>query len=275
MATPASVLAVLAHPDDEIFVAGMLAHLAESGAQVTLLCATRGEIGKVHPSLGHVEDVAALRSEELRLSCARLGIGEPRFLGFHDSGRGDRLQRDNPRALAVADMLEVEAAIREVIRDLQPRVIITHDPHGGYYHPDHLALQRATTAAFFSSGVLGRAAPARLFYAAMEHAKFTRFVDASGGRSLATGLDPDVYAPTTEMIALTFDARPYVARKFAAMAAHRSAFGLTEETLRVPTPETAPMLRAFQPVFEREDYLLGGTRGPIPRWPLPDVFAGM
>lgn len=275
MATTPSVLAVLAHPDDELFIAGMLAHLADSGAQVTLLCATRGEIGKVHPSLGHVEDVAGLQSEELRLSCARLGIGEPRFLGFHDSGRGDKLQRENPRALAVADMLEVEAAIREVIRDLQPRVIITHDPHGGYYHPDHLALQRATTAAFFSSGVLGRAAPARLFYAAMEHAKFMRFVEASGGRGLAAGLDPDVYAPTTEMIALTFDARPYVARTFAAMAAHRSAFGLTEESLRAPTPEIAPMLRAFGPVFEREDYLLGGARGPIPHWPLPDVFGGM
>jgi len=274
MATPSSVLAVLAHPDDEIFVAGMLAHLAASGAEVTLLCATRGEAGKVHPSLGHVADVAALRSEELRLSCARLGIGEPRFLGFHDSGRGRTFQRDNPRALAVADMLEVEAAICGVIRDVQPRVIITHDPHGGYYHPDHLAVQRATTAAFFSSGVMGCTAPARLFYAAMEHARFTRFVEASGGRSLATGLDPDVFAPTAEMIALTFDARPYVAQKFAAMAAHRSAFGLTEETIRVPTPEVAPMLRAFGPVLEREDYLLGGTRCAIPRWPLPDVFEG-
>jgi len=270
-----SVLAVLAHPDDELFVAGMLAHLATAGEQVTLLCGTRGEIGKVHPSLGHVGDVAKLRSEELRLSCARLGIGEPRFLGFHDSGRGDTLQRDDPHALAIADMRKVEAAIREVIRELQPRVIITHDPHGGYYHPDHVALQRATTAAFFSSGGLGHAAPARLFYAAIEHGTFVRFVGASGGRSPATGLDPDVYAPTPEVIALTFDARPYVTRKFAAMAAHRSAFGLTEETVRVPTPETAPMLRAFGPVFEREDYLLGGARGPIPSWPLKDVFEGL
>jgi N-acetyl-1-D-myo-inositol-2-amino-2-deoxy-alpha-D-glucopyranoside deacetylase len=275
MTTTSSVLAILAHPDDEMFIGGMLAHLAESGAQVTLLCATRGEMGKVHPSIGHIDDVGGLRSEELRLSCGRLGIGEPRFLGFHDSGRGGRRQRDNPRALATADMLEVEAAIRDVIRDVQPRVIITHDPHGNYYHPDHVALQRATTAAFFSSGVMGRAAPARLFYGTMEHAAFARFVDASPGRGLAAGLDPDVYSATTEMIALTFDARPYVARKFSAMAAHRSAFGLTEETLRVPTPEIAPMLHAFGPIFEREDYLLGGARGRIPRWPLPDVFEGI
>lgn len=275
MTTASSVLAILAHPDDEIFIGGMLARLAENGAEVTLLCATRGEMGKMHPSVGHVDDVSALRSEELRLSCSRLGIGEPRFLGFHDSGRGDRLQRDDPRALAIADMLEVEAAIRGVFRDVQPRVVITHDPHGNYYHPDHVALQRATTAAFFSSGVLGRAAPERLFYGAMEHAAFARFVDASRGQGLAAGLDPDIYGATTEMIAVTFDSRPYVARKLSAMAAHRSAFGVTEEMLRVPTPEVAPMLQAFGPLFEREDYLLGGARGPIARWPLSDVFDGM
>lgn len=275
MTPTSSVLAILAHPDDEMFIGGMLAHLAESGAAVTLLCATRGEMGRVHPSVGHVDDVGALRSEELRLSCARLGIGEPRFLGFHDSGRGERLQRDNPRALAIADMLGVEAAIRGVIDDVQPRVIITHDPHGNYYHPDHVALQRATTAAFFSSGVMGRAAPVRLFYGTMERTAFARFAAASGGRSLAAGLDPGVYGAAGETIALTFDARPYVARKFAAMAAHRSAFGVTEETLRAPTPEIAPMLRAFGPAFEREAYLLGGARGPIARWPLRDVFDGI
>ena len=85
MTPTSSVLAILAHPDDEIFIGGMLAHLAESDAEVTPLCATRGEMGKVHPSVGHVDDVGALRSEELRLSCARLGIGA-RFLGRDRSG---------------------------------------------------------------------------------------------------------------------------------------------------------------------------------------------
>ena len=41
-------------------------------------------------------------------------------------------------------VLEVEAAIRRLIQDLTPRVVLTCDPHGGYYHPDHLAVQRAT-----------------------------------------------------------------------------------------------------------------------------------
>jgi len=270
-----SLLAVLAHPDDEVHIGGLLAHLAESGADVTLLCATRGEMGKVHASLGEVRDVAALRSEELRLSCARLGIAEPRFLPFHDSGRGDRLQRDDPKALANADMLAVESAIVEVIKELTPSAIVTHDPHGWYYHPDHVALQQATAAAFFASGVMGCAAPARLFYATMERATLVRFMADSGPRAPGAGLDPDVFGSAPGSIALTFDARAYVDRKFAAMAAHRSAFGLTEETLRSPTPDVVPMLRAFRPVFEQESYLLGGVRGAIQHWPLREVFDGM
>ncbi len=113
----ASLLVVLAHPDDEIFHGGILAHLSERGVRVTLVCATNGEAGKPHPSIGAVDDLGALRVEELRLSCARLGIEEPVLLGFHDSARKDRQRHDDPRALANVDMLDVEAAIRGVIHE--------------------------------------------------------------------------------------------------------------------------------------------------------------
>ena len=85
----ASLLAVLAHPDDEIFRSGGLMPWNERGARVTLVCATNGEAGKPHPSVGTVDDLGALRVEELRLSCASLGIEEPVLLGFHDSARND------------------------------------------------------------------------------------------------------------------------------------------------------------------------------------------
>ena len=77
------------------------------------------------------------------------------LLRFHDSARKERQRHDDPHALANVDMLDVEAAIRGIIADVKPHVIVTFEPHGGYYHPDHLAIQRATTAAFFSSGVMG------------------------------------------------------------------------------------------------------------------------
>jgi LmbE family N-acetylglucosaminyl deacetylase len=77
------------------------------------------------------------------------------------------------------------------------------------------------------------------------------------------------------MVAVTFDATPYLERKLSALTAHQSAFGVTAETLKNPPPPAAQMLRAFQPVLEREVFVLGATRGPVPRWPLADFFEGL
>jgi N-acetyl-1-D-myo-inositol-2-amino-2-deoxy-alpha-D-glucopyranoside deacetylase len=271
----ASLLVVLAHPDDEIFHGGMLAHLSERGVRVTLVCATDGEAGKPHPSIGPVDNLGALRVEELGLSCARLGIDPPIRLRFHDSARKERQRHDDPHALANVDMLDVEAAIRVVIADVKPQVLLTFEPHGGYYHPDHVAIQRATTAAFFSSGVLAGEAPQRLFYGAMLRDVFARFADASRGRGLTDGLDPDVFAAAPEMVAVSFDASGYVERKLFALTAHRSAFGVTPEMLQDPPAGVDQMLRAFRPVLQREVFLLGGVRGAVPRWPLSDFFDGL
>ena len=112
MTRQASLLIVLAHPEDEIMHGGVLAHLSERGVRVTLVCATDGEAGTPHPSMGPVDDLGTVRVEELRLSCARLGIEEPLLLRFHDSARKARLRHDDPHALANMDMLDVEAALR-------------------------------------------------------------------------------------------------------------------------------------------------------------------
>jgi LmbE family N-acetylglucosaminyl deacetylase len=271
----ASLVVALAHPDDELFHGGMLAYLSDRGVRVTLVCATDGEAGKPHPSVGPVADLAALRVEELRLSCRRLGIEEPVLLRFHDSARKERQRHDDPHALANVDMLDVESALRGVIADVKPHVILTFEPHGGYYHPDHVAIQRAATAAFFSSGSIGTDAPERLFYAAMQSDVFRTFAEASRGRGFLDGLDPDVFSTTPDMIAVSFDATPYMDRKLAALTAHRSAFGVTPEMLHAPPPPAADMLRAFRPVLEREVFLLGGVRGPVTRWPLEDLFDGL
>jgi len=271
----ASILVAFAHPDDEIFHGGILAHLAERGARVTLVCATDGEAGKAHPSVGLVDDLGALRVEELRRSCARLGIEEPILLRFHDSARKERQRHDDPHALANVDMLDVEAALRGIIAEVKPHVVLTFEPHGGYYHPDHVAIHRATTAAFFASGVLGSDAPERLFYVSMLREVFLALADASRGRGFTDGLDPDVFSTSPGMVAVTFDARPYLERKLAALAAHQSAFGVTVDALTNPPPPAAHMLRAFRPVLEREVFVLGGTRGQVPRWPLADFFDGL
>jgi LmbE family N-acetylglucosaminyl deacetylase len=257
-----SVLAVFAHPDDELFHGGAtLAHLAARGARVTLACATKGEAGKAHPLVGPVDDIGALRAEELRVACDVLGIDAPVFLGFRDSARKERLRRDDPRALANVDMLEVETAILRVMREVAPTIVITFDPHGGYYHPDHVAVHRAATAAFFSSGVMGEQAPSRLFYSTFAVAAYREHARRIQGSGITDGLDPDVFAVTQPTAAFIFDARPYWDRKVAVFNAHRSAFG-----------QDGKKLEGFRPILEDEVFTLGGVRGAVPQWPLPDLL---
>ena len=136
-------------------------------------------------------------------------------------------------------------------------------------------VQRATTAAFFSSGTMGCAAPERLFYGAMLRDVFRGLAEKSRGRGITDGLDPDVFGTAAEMVAVSFDASSLVQRKFLALAAHRSAFGVTEEMLSSPPRGAREMLDAFRPVFEREVFVLGGTRMSTPHWPLRDLFDGI
>lgn len=69
--------------------------------------------------------------------------------------------------------------------------------------------------------------------------------------------------------------RRYLERKLWALTAHQSACGVTAEMVKNPPPPAAQMLRAFRPVLEREVFVLGGTRGPVGRWPLEHSFDGL
>ena len=122
---------------------------------------------------------------------------------------------------------------------------------------------------------MGYTAPERLFYGAVLRDVFRGLAEKSRGRGMTDGLDPDVFGVAAEMVAVWFDASTLVHRKLRALAAHRSAFGVTEEMLSSPPPGAREMLDAFRPVFEREVFVLGGTRVSTPHWPLRDLFDGI
>lgn len=148
------LLAVLAHPDDETFgPGGTLALYARRGVAVHLLCATRGEVGSASPELmrGHAS-VAELREAELRCAAEHLGLTSVHFLNYRDSGMPGSPDNQHPQALAAASVEEVAAQVASWMGELQPQVVITFDPMGGYRHPDHIAIHRATAAAFRSFG---------------------------------------------------------------------------------------------------------------------------
>jgi LmbE family N-acetylglucosaminyl deacetylase len=147
------LLAALAHPDDETFgPGGTLALYAQRGVETHLICATRGEVGTVEPHMlqGHA-DIAALREAELRCAAQILGLSGLHILGYRDSGMPGTEDNRHPQALARADEEEVAARLTHLIREIRPQVVITFDPIGGYRHPDHIAIHRATVRAFHAA----------------------------------------------------------------------------------------------------------------------------
>ncbi len=149
-----TLLAVLAHPDDESFgMGGTLALYASRGVDVHLVCATRGEVGEVTPEmLEGFESIAKLRESELRCAAGVLGLTGVHFLDYRDSGMPGSPDNTHPQALAAQPLDEVAAKVVRYIRELKPQIVLTFDPIGGYRHPDHIAIQRATVRAFEQAG---------------------------------------------------------------------------------------------------------------------------
>jgi LmbE family N-acetylglucosaminyl deacetylase len=74
------------------------------------------------------------------------------FLDYRDSGMPGSPDNQHPRALVSAPVEQVAARLVPLLRQVRPQVVITFDPIGGYCHPDHVAIQRATVQAFHAAG---------------------------------------------------------------------------------------------------------------------------
>jgi N-acetyl-1-D-myo-inositol-2-amino-2-deoxy-alpha-D-glucopyranoside deacetylase len=266
-----TLLAVYAHPDDEAFgTGGTLARYAAAGVDVRLICATRGESGKItDPAIDPDVDVGTLREAELREACHALGIPEPIFLDYHDSGRFERTRHDDPKALLNVDEFDLEAALRPWIAELRPRVMLTFDPHGAYGHIDHIRIQRAATAAFWSAGGVTDAPPRRLYYNAMSTERMRRIQEGRSDGPMAH-LDPGLYGVSEDSFAAVLDVSAWAEAKERAIRAHRSQVGPRSSFAGRTAGEEG--WRAF---LGQETFTLGGARGAFPEPPVDDLFAGL
>jgi LmbE family N-acetylglucosaminyl deacetylase len=124
LTTPATVLAIGAHPDDIEFGCGAtLAKWADAGAVLHHLILTDGAKGTWDP---HSDAVAlvAQRQEEQRRAATLLGGGKVVFLG----------RTDGELRNGMAEQWEVSRWMRTI----RPDVILGHDPWRRYrLHPDH------------------------------------------------------------------------------------------------------------------------------------------
>lgn len=153
---PLRLVAVHAHPDDETLATGLtLAHHVRAGDEVHVVTATLGEEGEViTPEVAHLEGTEELgpyRHGELARAMAVLGVRH-HYLGgdpsrWRDSGMAGSSAAAHPRAFAAADVEEAAGVLVDLLGQIDPDVVLTYDPWGGYAHPDHVQTHRVTVAA--------------------------------------------------------------------------------------------------------------------------------
>lgn len=245
----APVLFVFAHPDDETFgVAGVMTLLRRRGVPVTLVCATRGEVGGISdPALATPETLGAVREQELRTAMDGVGVDDVRLLGYHDSGMEGTPENDDPRSLAQASEPVVAAEIAAIIREIRPATVVTFGPDGIYGHPDHLFIHRSTTAAVHlaaepESGAAGWRTPV-LYYQTASRERLVERAASRGGPF--ADMTPERLAslgtPRAE-ITLALDVTTVVEAKETAMRAHRTQIGPDGPMAEMPREEVRRML---------------------------------
>jgi LmbE family N-acetylglucosaminyl deacetylase len=209
--TPASALAVGAHPDDTEFgCGGTLAKWAGAGCVVHHLVCTDGSKGTWDPGRD-LAALVALRQDEQRDAAKALGAtGEVVFLGHVDG----ELSSDLP----------VRAEVALWIRRLRPEVVLGHDPWKRYrLHPDHRHAGFLTV-----DGVVAARDPHFFADQGVAHHRPSALL-------LFEADEPDHVERLAE---------PEVARKLAALEAHRSQMRSTMH-VDVGSPAAGDQLAAF------------------------------
>ncbi len=297
------LLAVHAHPDDETIGNGAtLAKYVAEGAQVTLVTCTLGEEGEVLvPELAHLasdreDGLGEHRIGELEQAMKVLGVTDHRFLGgpgrFRDSGMQYAADGSATAPSTVrddtfwrADLLEASDLLVEVIREVQPQVLLTYDEFGGYGHPDHVQAHRVATYATALAAApsyrpdLGAAWDIpKVYWGGVSESELRdglRQLRATGDSTTFEGMDPDgplpAFAVPDELLTACVDAGAFVDAKLDAMRAHATQ-------IAVDGPFFALSNNLGNQVWSREFYRIAkGAPGPAdPGTGLePDLFAGL
>ena len=198
-----TALIVAAHPDDGDFgAAGYSSQLAAKGWDVYFLVCTNGAKGTDDRAMVR-ERLIALRREEQREACRRMGVKDVFFLD-HEDGE------------LVYDRALLEQVVRH-IRLLRPNTVITHDPtdiiirDSFINHPDHRATGTATLDAVYPT--------------ARDHLNFPEH--------LSEGLEPhkvrEVLLWSSNQPNFDVDITSLVDMKIFALSAHVTQFGKRED----------------------------------------------
>ncbi len=230
--SPRGLLAIFAPPDDESYGAGgLIAQAAANGNPAWVLCVTNGDQGGKPGEMGvdHSMD-PNIRLDELRCACEEMGIAEPIFMGYRDSGMEGWGAPEG--SLARADREEVIERMVDVIRRLRPATIVTFDPSGVYGHPDHVATSACATEAYRRTAA-APGGPVALYHQAMSRSRVMAMQKAMEAERSGDAVEISEddrrqqeafvrMARSDDEITLVLDIRPVMERKVAALTCHDS-----------------------------------------------------
>jgi len=124
-----SVLAVVAHPDDESFGLGaVLDSFVQGGATVSVLCFTHGEASTLDTAVGKL---AELRASELQNAAQHLGASSAHLLDYPDG------------ALSQVETAKLSVDVRHELGMHPVEGMVVFDPSGVSGHSDHRAATEA------------------------------------------------------------------------------------------------------------------------------------
>ncbi|MGH3665414.1 MAG: N-acetyl-1-D-myo-inositol-2-amino-2-deoxy-alpha-D-glucopyranoside deacetylase [Egibacteraceae bacterium] len=277
------VLCVHAHPDDEaIATGGVLVRAAAEGLRTAVVTCTGGERGEIYNM--DIEAtrprLAEVRRAELAEALRLLGAGQPRLLGYVDSGMVGTEGNDDPASFWQANVDEAVGRLVAQIRQFRPDVLVTYDAWGGYGHPDHvqthrvalLAAEACEVAALYPDAGPGwrvrkvylstipKSAIIRANRAFAEQGIPSPFGDSDRVEDVGFGTDDD-------RLGAAVDVRLHLATKLAALRAHVSQLDASSFFLNVPPPLEEAIFGYETFVRHRSDVAADGLEG--------DLFAGL
>lgn len=238
---PRTLVAVLAHADDEAPVAPILARYAREGDRVYMLIASDGIAGfgqqgtLPRPDSGpRGEALVRQRAEEARCAAQTLGMQPPVLLGFPDGKLGDYV---GDRSL----IFRLTQRLAQELARLRPDVVLTWGPDGGFGHPDHRIVSTLVTQ-LQRAGAPG--VPDRVFHMYMPAEAISAMNPQRGAPPLTIPL------PKYFTVRVPFDKQDFEAAG-RSMACHRSQY--TAETVQRVVPAMERIWNgviALVPAFE-------------------------
>jgi len=199
LASPSTILIVVAHPDDiEFGTGGSVAVWTLAGHTVVYCIVTDGSAGSNDPNVTRESLIERRRQEQIN-AAALVGVHDIRFLGYQDG--------------MLQPTLELRRDITRLIREIKPYRVILMDPmtvlvkneeFDYINHPDHRAAGEATLYAVFPSAETRPIFPELLVEGLEPHHVSELYIGFS-------------YEPT-----LAVDITPVIDRKIASLLEHKS-----------------------------------------------------